>query len=325
VGTPEASVVIPCYNNAAILAKSLPALARQTLPQDRFEVIVVDDGSTDDTEEVVAAAGSPESFRYIRQSNQGAAAARNRGGSQATGDILVFLDSDVVPDERLLLEHLESHRLHRQALVVGRTRALPADGSDRFYEVMGDELFALDEGDEEKILTFQEMLTRNLSLRRETFLELGGFDEDFPRSGYEDVEFAYRASHLGYRVIYNPKASGDHCHTGTLAEVGQHMYNYQLSAVLLMTKHPEIKGQIRHLRDKEPIQWRRDGFGLIVRKLARQALSLPPSIWFIERTTSALERWYPSPSLLQFMYWQMLGSYLFSGFREGLRRYGSSV
>jgi GT2 family glycosyltransferase len=325
VGTPDASVVIPCYNNASVLAMSLRALTRQTLPLDRFEVIVVDDGSADHPEDVVTALGLPRSFRYIRQSNQGAATARNRGGSKATGDVLVFLDSDVIPDATLLHEHLESHRVHKRALVVGRSRAIPADGFDRFYEVMGDSLFSFNEGDVEKLVTFQEVLSRNLSLHRESFLEIGGFDEAFPRSGFEDIEFAYRATQLGFKVIYNPKAAGAHHHTGTLQEVSRNLYNYQMSAVLLMTKHPEIKGQICHLRDKEPIQWGRDDLRLVGRKLARQAISLAPSVWIMQRAISALERWYPSRSLLRLMYWQVLGSYLFSGFRDGLKRYGLSL
>jgi hypothetical protein len=98
-----------------------------------------------------------------------------------------------------------------------------------------------------------------------------------------------------------------------------------MSAVLLMTKHPEIKGQICHLRDKEPIQWGRDDLRLVGRKLARQAISLAPSVWIMQRAISALERWYPSRSLLRLMYWQVLGSYLFSGFRDGLKRYGLSL
>jgi glycosyltransferase involved in cell wall biosynthesis len=321
---PSASVVIPSYNNASTVPKTLLALTQQTLPPNRFEVILVDDGSTDETEKVVRALTLPETFQTIRKSNGGAAAARNCGAAQARGEILVFLDSDVVPDATLLQQHLKSHRVHKRALVVGRSRALPALESDRFYEIMGDNLFSFDEGDAEKMVTFQEVLSRNLSLPRKSFLEIGGFDEGFPRSGYEDIEFAYRATQLGFRVVYNPQAAGDHHHTGTLEEVGQHMYNYQMSAVLLMRKHPEIKGKVRHLKDKEPIQWGRDDLRLVGRKLARQTSSLRPSVWIMRRAITALERWYPSPSLLRMMYWQVLGSYLFSGFRDGLRQYGVS-
>jgi glycosyltransferase involved in cell wall biosynthesis len=324
VGTLSASVVIPSYNNASVLAETLLALKEQTVPPDQFEVIIIDDGSTDATEQVVTDLALPHSFRYIRQSNQGAAVARNHGASRAGGDLLVFLDSDVMPDAILLEEHLKSHRRHDRALVVGRTRALAATDFDLFYSVLAEEVFSHDQGNEELQVTFQEALSRNLSLRRESFIEIGDFDVDFPRSGYEDVEFAYRASQLGFDVIYSPTASGVHHHTGTLEEVGRHMYNYQASAVLLMKKHPEIKGRIRHLRDKGPIHWQQDTWRLIVRKVVRRALALPPSFWLMKRTTSAVERWYPSPSLLRFMYWQVLGSYLFLGYREGLRRHGVS-
>jgi len=322
VGGLSASVVIPSYNNGHLLSMGLPALVQQTVPVGEFEVLVVDDGSTDDTQNRFISLSLPESFRYIRQSNQGAAAARNRGAADARGDILVFLDSDVVPDPTLLEEHLTSHRVHDHVLTVGKTRALPAEHFDLFYRVLGEDIFAFDQGDEEKPVTFQEVLSRNFSLPRESFFEVGGFDQEFPRSGFEDIEFAYRATQLGFDVVYNPRAAGDHHHTGTLSEVSRWMYNYQVSAALLMKKHPEIRGQIRHLRDKEPIQWRRDGLGLVVRKLVRRGLALPPSMWLMEGVVSAVERWYPSPPLLRFIYWQVLGSHLFCGFRDGLKRYG---
>jgi glycosyltransferase involved in cell wall biosynthesis len=322
VGNLSASVVIPSYNNGHLLSMGLPALVQQTVPAGEFEVLVVDDGSTDDTQDRFISLSLPESFRYIRQSNQGAAVARNRGAADARGDILVFLDSDVVPDPTLLEEHLTSHRVHDHVLTVGKTRALPAQHFDLFYQVLGEDVFAFDQGDEEKQVTFQEVLSRNFSLPRESFFEVGGFDQEFPRSGFEDIEFAYRATQLGFDVVYNPRAAGDHHHTGTLSDVSRWMYNYQASAALLMKKHPEIRGQIRHLRDKEPIQWGRDDLDLVVRKLVRKGLALPPAMWLVERAVSVVERWYPSPPLLRFLYWQVLGSHLFCGFRDGLKRYG---
>lgn len=321
--TPRISVVIPCYNNASLLPVTLSALTQQTLPLDQFEVVIIDDGSTDATQDIITALKLPPSFRYIRRGNQGAAAARNYGAFQAGGEILLFLDSDVVPDSTLLHAHLESHGLYKRALVVGRTRTLPAKESDFFYKLLGDEVFSFDEGDEEKQLTFQQVLTRNLSMRREAFFEISRFDEEFPRSGYEDIEFAYRATQRGFSLIYNPGAAGDHHHTGTLTEVGQHMYNYQISAALFIKKHPEIRGQIRHLQDKEPIHWKQDGLKRVTRKLMRQVVSLPLTVWLMKRTIAALEKWYPSPALLRFIYWQVLGSYLFWGFRQGLKHYQS--
>jgi GT2 family glycosyltransferase len=296
-------------------------LCRQTIPCEEFEVIIVDDGSTDHTQDAVARLGLPDSFKYVRQVNSGAAAARNRGARLAGRDVLVFLDSDVIADAPLLEEHLNCHRRHQRTLVVGQTRSVPPERPDPFYDVLGPEVFAFDAGKEEKPLDFQEILSRNLSMPRTAFHEIGGFDQEFPRSGFEDIEFAYRASQLGLGMVYNPKASGDHVHFGTLTEVGQHMYGYQMSAALLVKKYPELKGKIRHLRDKEPIRWRQDGPGLIVQKAARRVLVFPVSVWLLTKVTHVLQKWYPWPPLLRFFYWQVLGSYLFLGFRAGIKRY----
>jgi glycosyltransferase involved in cell wall biosynthesis len=317
----RASVVIPCYNNARVLSLALKALLRQTVPLHDYEIIVVDDGSTDGTRDLLVSIAEKGYVHYIRQENQGAAAARNRGASEAKAEILVFLDSDVIADQNLLAAHLRGHGAYRQALLVGRTRSLAAHDLDSFYRTMGDEIFAWDLGDEETPIAFQQVLSRNLSIRRQAFLESGGFDESFPRSGFEDIEFAYRVLDQNLEIVYIPDASGVHHHTGTLAEVGQQMYNYQGSAALAIKKHPELKGQFPHLQDKEPICWRQDNLRLVMRKLARQVSALGGFVWLLRRAVSVLERWYPSPRLLKWLYWQILGSCLFAGFREGIRHY----
>src|SRR4051794_40851687 len=98
----SASVIIPAYRATRTLPATLAALDRQTLPRARFEVIVVDDGSPDETGALAERAGA----RVLRQPNSGPAAARNRGAREAAGPILVFTDSDCEPEpdflERLL-------------------------------------------------------------------------------------------------------------------------------------------------------------------------------------------------------------------------------
>lgn len=317
----DLSVVIPTYNGASMLPVTLHALEFQSLASDRFEVIIVDDGSSDNTESVFADLALPRSFRYVRQQNKGAAAARNRGASLANGGVLLFLDSDVIADANLAQEHLEYQNAHDRTLVVGCTRAWLGYEGDVFYRVMGEELFAFDLGDQETSIGFQEVVSRNLSLRRDHFFDVGIFDESFPRSGFEDTEFALRAASRGYRMVYNPKAAGDHRHMGNLTRVGEHMYNYQISAALLISRHPELRGRIRHLRDKEPVRLSHDDPVLLGRKAIRRIFSLAPCQWLLHQTIATLEKRYPEPSLLRKLYWQVLGDYLYRGFREGLRQY----
>ena len=92
---PTVSVVIPTYNRKDMLREALNSLAQQTYPTDRFEIIVVDDGSTDGTDQIAAVA-FPFTLRYFWQTNQGDATARNLGARQSQADILVFLDDDIL-------------------------------------------------------------------------------------------------------------------------------------------------------------------------------------------------------------------------------------
>ena len=316
------SVVIPAYNSIGVLPTVLNALQQQTLAFSLFEVIIVDDGSTDGTETIVHGLGLPDSFHYVRQQNSGAATARNYGASLARGQYLLFLDSDVVPDPDLLSAHLECHQAHERALVVGRTRVWTGYQDAVFYRLMGKAIFAFDLGEQEVPIGYQEVISRNLSLARDAFQEIGGFDESFPHSGYEDTEFAYRAQQAGYQFVYGPRASGVHRHTGTLTQVGEHMYNYQISAALFISKHPEVKGQIRHLRDKEPIRLGHDSPGLLCRKFMRRIFTLDLCQALLRKAIARLEKQHPESPWLCTLYWQVLGDYLYRGYREGLRRYG---
>src|SRR4051794_3983148 len=103
---PCVSVVVPTFNRRAGLERLLRALAIQTYPADLFEVVVVDDGSTDGTYAHLRRLVLPFTSRYYRQRNQGPAAARNLGVHHARGRLLVFLDDDVAPVRSLLAEYV---------------------------------------------------------------------------------------------------------------------------------------------------------------------------------------------------------------------------
>jgi len=313
------SIVLPTYNRASTLPETLLALGQQSFPPEQFEVIVVDDGSTDGTDDVVAALELPYVKHFLKQENEGAAAARNLGVSHATGDLLLFLDADVIAHHDLLKEHRRSHQSHAQALVAGRRMPWPAARTSLLSQIV--DLDSNVKASSGKI-SFQEAFTANLSIKKTDFHRLGGFDEEFPASGCEDVELAYRATKLGLEIVYNPGAIGYHNHPATLPQVCQQTEHYQASTALLLKKHPELCGQIDHLRDKEPISWGNDSPVLVTRKTARRLLALPPVLLTMQVLVVLLERWMPSPRLLRFLYWKILGSYQLIGFREGIRRYG---
>jgi glycosyltransferase involved in cell wall biosynthesis len=115
----DASVIIPAYNKREDLELTLAAFNHQSFPNDRFEVIVVDDGSTDGTEDTVAAFDSNYSLVYKRQLNAGRSAARNSGINKARGRILVFCDADAIPDQRFIEHHARHHTAREDAVVLG--------------------------------------------------------------------------------------------------------------------------------------------------------------------------------------------------------------
>src|ERR1700742_1132248 len=108
------SVVIPTYNRKDLVAKALDGYLLQSSPQFIHELMVVDDGSTDGTETVVRefARLSPFPIRYLHQPNQGPAAARNLGTREAGSDLVLFSDSDIIPERDLVEQHLAWHRMN---------------------------------------------------------------------------------------------------------------------------------------------------------------------------------------------------------------------
>jgi glycosyltransferase involved in cell wall biosynthesis len=204
------SVVIPVYNGADTLPGCLRALLTQTLPTDLYEVIVVDDGSTDGTADV----GRSFDVQVFSQPNAGPAAARNRGAEAAQGDILLFTDADCVPApdwiERMAVVFADptvngargAYRTRQRELVA---RFVQIEYEDRYDRMQG--LKAIDFVD-----------TYSAGYRRAVFLEAGGFDTAFPTASVEDQEFSFRLAKAGHRLVFVPDAHVFHTHDRTLAE-----------------------------------------------------------------------------------------------------------
>ncbi len=204
---------MPTYNRASVLRRSLPALAAQDLSSQHFEVLVCDDGSSDDTRECVEKlqADLPIAIRYLPAANQGANAARNRGVAAARHEILLFLNDDTIATSSLLREHLAAHDEHPDEpglAVLGRVTIDPQVPYSPFAHVHLDANFALWEGCEE--VGWEAFYTCNVSVRRHFLIAHGLFREGLRY--HEDVELSERLSEHGLRVLYRPRALGTHWH-----------------------------------------------------------------------------------------------------------------
>ncbi len=182
------------------------ALTGQGIEASSYEVIVVDDGSTDGSAEIASLQG----VTVIRQGHAGAAAARNRGVQRAQGNILLFTDADCEPRfdwiERMLEPFVDDDVAGAKGVYRTRQNSLVARFTQAEYEEKYDYLARADQID------FVD--THAAAYRRELFLESGGFDPDYLLD--EDQEFSYRLAQAGHRLVFAPKAVVYHQHATTV-------------------------------------------------------------------------------------------------------------
>jgi glycosyltransferase involved in cell wall biosynthesis len=321
-GKPVISVVIPTYNRAEALELTLQHLARQTLPHEQFEVIVVDDGSNDHTEQVVAKRSWPFPLTYLKQMNRGAAATRNLGVAQARADLILFLDADVIPEPQLLAAHIQSHTEAPHHLVVGRVKPWPKNSKSWYEQVVDPESVGMDYGDQPRILPFYMALGGNFSINRQAFAEIGGYDENFPAAGAEETEFAYRAEMRNYSLRYQPVAVGYHNHPRTLMQRLHQQAAHMRSMALLITKHPLLQTVIFGVDELMPILSPPRSVKAMWRRCRAFVLGSAPARTILYRVLIYLDHHRLCPRLTSIVFWRLLTGWRWIGFREGLRRYG---
>lgn len=235
------SVVIPTYNRKPILEKCLRSLEQQVIPShspiEGYEVVVVDDGSTDETIGWLRA--NAEALPHVRlflQEHQGPAAARNLGVEQAMGDTIIFIDSDLVVTEVFL-------QAHATALVEGAKRL----GSDRLFtygRVINTCNFDDPTAEPFKVTDFSAayFATGNVAIARHWLEQAGLFDTRFQLYGWEDLELGVRLKNLGLTLVKCPEAVGYHWHPPfTLSQIPS-LIDKEIQrgrmGVLFYQKHP---------------------------------------------------------------------------------------
>jgi peptidoglycan/xylan/chitin deacetylase (PgdA/CDA1 family)/glycosyltransferase involved in cell wall biosynthesis len=274
-GLPFVSVVIPSYNRRESLAEVLAALGQQTYPAHRFEVVVVLDGSADGSREMLELLINGAwrgRIAALWQPNQGAGRARNRGAAAARGDVLVFLDDDVVPGRGLLEAHARAHAARPGDVVLGRLRfaargprSVIVDWEAEWYERHFGELARPDYA-----FGCWDLFAGNVSLARRDFLAAGGFDEAFTSYGCEDWELGLRLLKSGRRFRYCGDAVGVHHYAVDVAGWLHHAYWDGRSEVRFARKHPEIKHALQLGTYYQGSGWRR---------LGRRLFGLAPRAW----------------------------------------------
>jgi glycosyltransferase involved in cell wall biosynthesis len=192
----RATIQLCTYNRAALLERVLDACFEQTLDPSDYEVVLVNDGSTDSTPEVIERAKQRAICRFvvIDQVNSGLAKGRNAGIARATGERIIFIDDDVLPLPNFVEEHLRSHDRAPKAIVRGG--AINVEGFDDLPVPMWSF----------KDYSGNFFWTTNVSVPLATIRAIGGFNDSFSEYGWEDIDVGLRLRFGGVRAVFNPKA-----------------------------------------------------------------------------------------------------------------------
>ena len=234
------SVIIPTYNRLPILQKCLLALENQEFNKDiieQYEIVLIDDGSTDQTLNWVRENQSKLSHvKTFQQDHQGAAAARNLGIEKAQGDTIIFIDSDLVVTEKFLASH-------SNALVKGREE-LKSDCLFTYGAVINTCNFDHPTTEPYKITDFSAayFATGNVAISKHWLEKAGMFDTQFQLYGWEDLELGVRLKKLGLKLIKCPEAVGYHWHPPFSLEQIPNLIEREIQrgrmGVVFYQKHP---------------------------------------------------------------------------------------
>jgi peptidoglycan/xylan/chitin deacetylase (PgdA/CDA1 family) len=296
--TLQLSIVIPTFNRAARLRTCMDSLCRQTQPASEFEVIVVLDGSTDESEQMLRAMSTPFTLRVVRQENQGNGAARNHGAEVASAPYLLFLDDDIIASPEAVAEHLRAQREHGGAVVIGMGTKLLSRRVGRFAKCAAEERQDLFRSWEQRELRFIDCWSGILSVPRAAFLHVGGFATDLVRE--VDTELGYRLELAGLRLVCSRRGGGQEDERETPAH---RLADSELRgevAVELWRRHPPMIASI-----ELGGHWQLGRFWVALRRLCF-ALHIPPRLLvpignLLPRFSSA-RAWYRL--VLSYCYWR---------------------
>ncbi len=227
---PKISVVIATFNRCDILPKTLSHIAEQTLSPSDFEVVVVDDGSTDGTKEKVMQIQHAFSFHltYLRHENRGISYTQNRGIREAKAPLVLLIADDIHLSPEALEAHVEDHEANPDpsVAIVGKVLQSPELAQTVFLRTW--DPFRFRELEELRELPYYLFFACNISLKKSFLMENGLFSETLVKAGayaHEDVELGFRLYQRGLRLLYNKNALAYHYHLVSLKQAVRTAYN----------------------------------------------------------------------------------------------------
>jgi glycosyltransferase involved in cell wall biosynthesis len=236
---PEYSVVVPAYQAADTVGHCVRALHTQTVSRERYEIIVVNDASTDETASVAKAAGAD---RVLSRPHGGPAAARNAGIKTAKGHIVLFTDADCEPSpewvEQMTAPFADDRVMGAKGAYWTRQKEIVARLTQLEFEIRYERMARLTHTD------FVDGYAA--AYRRDLLARAGGFDPTYPIPSAEDVDLSFRLARQGHRLVFVPQARVWHRHPVSLGVYLTRKGLYGFWRALLYLRYPDKQGGDAH-------------------------------------------------------------------------------
>ncbi|MCP4367437.1 MAG: glycosyltransferase [Deltaproteobacteria bacterium] len=225
---PLLSIIVPVYNGSNTISSCIEHLENLDYPEEKYEILIIDNNSDDNTKNII----QQYNVTYLFEKKQGQAAARNFGVTHAKGDILGFVDADCLVEKNWAVEIEKLLKNNSTSVVIGFCNHITKNISG--------EMYALDyrKDWERRSLSGNQVnaiAAANFAMKKNLFLELGGFDENF--LALEDIEFGFRIIKNGDNIIYNPNLQVKHLYHDSLDTRVNKTCKYGLYEYLIFKKY----------------------------------------------------------------------------------------
>lgn len=312
------SIVIPTHNRSDALAETLLNLTLQEFGES-WEVIVVNNRCTDDTDEVVQRQSFSAPLRLIHEGKPGVAAARNAGIRAAAGRYVILLDNDILVEPDFIRRHHDLLLANPGCWILGQIVNLPEQNNTPFGKFRSN-LYGYipreSPGGEAYWLA-----GTNFSMPRADWERLGGFDERFSGASVEDYDFAIRAWDQGIKILFCPVLVAVHNDWAgfSIQDYCRRQRLYSQVEPLFWQKYGDRHIRSELVKQNLPPDWKKDGPALLTKKLIKMTLAADAWQRILFGICKLLETKWPWPPLLYRVYKLMLAVAIYQGFLEGLR------
>jgi glycosyltransferase involved in cell wall biosynthesis len=312
----KVSIIIPTHNRPGKLRETLEKLRSQDFPARDYEIIVVDDGSNPPVAFEKDFMVSPR-ISLVRLEGEERSVARNTGARQAKAELLIFVDDDISTRQNFIKEHWQAHQEFSEALVIGEI-LLPEETQNTPFGRFRQRLEQNDVPRQRGLVAETNFCAAaNASIKRELFLQLGGFDTTISSS--EDQDLALRHTAKGGQIVFLPEASV--IHQDNALDIRGYCRRNEWGSRLMLPfykRYPDLPVNIERERINGFTHWGKEPFGASLRKALKWLISSKLCVGILFKTTDAFERIAPDSSVLDKTYRLLLGAHIFRGYRAAI-------